>query len=205
MEEDQINIEDEYKKLGYNKEKNNSKKKMRKLLSERKISCGILKRERTRKSSQFMQKDKQISNSIKWDNKAINEQKDYRKKHPLDKEKLKNSISKYTDSIVKNEENDAYINALNKVNQLNPNDEIICGVLNALDENYNDKKCIKRNKSCLIIGKCNNKLNLKNFYLITEKEKMFDDSLGEEQKLTLKNTLYNKLSKEVRERGGNIS
>ena len=56
---------------------------------------------------------------------------------------------------------------------------------------------MKRNNSCLNIGKHLRKLNLKEFYRITEKEKIFDESLGEEQKLTLKNTLFNKINKAV--------
>ena len=59
MEDCQINIEDEYKKLEYeNKEINNSKKHIRKVNSDRKISCSILKRERTRKTSTFIKEKK---------------------------------------------------------------------------------------------------------------------------------------------------
>ena len=192
MEEDQININDEYKKLGY--KNNNSNKNIRKINSERKLTSGILKRERSRKVSSFAKKNNQLnnSNSIKWDNLSINEQKDYRKNHPLDKEKLKNSISKYNSSLIDN--GDVYVKGLNKVNEINPNDEIISKIFNYLNEDKN-KKCMKRNNSCLNIGKHLRKLNLKEFYRITEKEKIFDESLGEEQKLTLKNTLFNKINK----------
>ena len=194
MEEDQINIDDEYKKLGY--KDNNSNTNIRKINSERKLTSGILKRERSRKVSSFAKKDNQLnnSNSIKWDNLSINEQKDYRKNHPLDKEKLKNSISKYNSSVIDN--GDVYVKGLNKVNEINPNDEIISKIFYYLNENKN-KKCMKRNNSCLNIGKHKRKLNLKEFYRITEKEKIFDESLGEEQKLTLKNTLFNKINKAV--------
>ena len=204
MEDCQINIEDEYKKLGCNNiEINNSKKNIRKVNSDRKISCSILKRERTRKASKFIKE--KTNGGIKWDNKSINEQKDYRRKHPLDKEKLKNSISKFTNSMSSNDEDDAYYKALNKVYQINVNDELINKVIKSLNYNNNLEKCLKRNKSCLIIGECKHKLNLKNFYYITEKEKMFDDSLGEEQKLTLQNTLYNKISKEVKDKENCLS
>ena len=207
MEEDQININDEYKKLGY--KNNNSSKNIRKINSERKLTSGILKRERSRKVSSFAKKNNQLnnSNSIKWDNLSINEQKDYRKNHPLDKEKLKNSISKFTNSMSSNgnDEDDAYFKALNKVYQINVNDELINKVINSLNDNNNLEKCLKRNKSCLIIGECKHKFNLKNFYYITEKEKMFDDSLGEEQKLTLQNTLYNKISKGVKDKENSLS
>ena len=194
MEEDQININDEYKKLGY--KDNNSNKNIRKINSERKLTSGILKRERSRKVSSFAKKNNQLnnSNSIKWDNLSINEQKDYRKNHPLDKEKLKNSISKYNSSLIDN--GDVYVKGLNKVNEINPNDEIISKIFNYLNEDKN-KKCMKRYNSCLNIGKHLRKLNLKEFYRITEKEKIFDESLGEEQKLTLKNTLFNKINKAV--------
>ena len=183
MEDCQINIEDEYKKLGVvNKEINNSKKNIRKVNSDRKISCSILKRERTRKASNFIKE--KTNSGIKWDNKSINEQKDYRKNHPLDKEKLKNSISKFSNSMSNNDEDDAYFKALNKVYQINVNDDLINKVINSLNDKNNLEKCLKRNRSCLIIGECHHKFNLKHFYYITEKEKMFDDSLGEEQKLT---------------------
>ena len=204
MEDCQINIEDEYKKLGCNNiEINNSKKNIRKVNSDRKISCSILKRERTRKASNFIKE--KTNGGIKWDNKSINEQKNYRKNHPLDKEKLKNSISKFTNSMSSNDENDAYYKALNKVYEINVNDELINKVINSLNDNNNFEKCLKRNKSCLIIGECKHKFNLKNFYYITEKEKMFDDSLGEEQKLTLQNTLYNKISKGVKDKENCLS
>jgi hypothetical protein len=205
MELKQINIEEEYKNLGCKGV--NSRQNAKKMISQRKLTSGILKRERTRKASNYCKKENtkekkenenqqpQISNSIKWDNHSINEQKDYRKKHPLDKEKLKNSMSKYTESVI--DKNDVYMKGLNKVNEINPNDEIINKIYNALNGKSNKQKCLKRNKSCLIIGKFKRKNKLKEFYMITEKEKIFDENLGEEQKLTLKNTLFNKIQKEV--------
>lgn len=208
MDLKQINIEEEYNNLGF-KDKN-SGQNGRKIHSERKMTSGILKRGRTRKISNYVKKEKhkenpkmQTSNAIKWDNNSINEQKDYRKKHPLDKEKLKSSKSKYTESII--DKNDVYMKGLNKVNELNPNDKIISKIFDALNENSNKKKCLKRNKSCLIIGKYNRKCKLKEFYMITEQEKIFDESLGEEQKLTLKNTLFNKINKEIGAKSNNIS
>ena len=39
---------------------------------------------------------------------------------------------------------------------------------------------------------------------MTEKEKIFDEGLDEEQKLTLKNTLFNKINKIVLKKGVNI-
>ena len=145
-----------------------------------------------RKISHFLPKQQKETNNIgiKWDDKTIEEQKDYRKKHPLDKEKLKNSISRYA-SIDDN--NDIYIQGLNKVNQINSNDEIINKIFNALNES-SKKKYLKRNKSCLMLGRFKRKLNLKNFYKITEKEGIFDENLEDEQKLTLQNTLFNKIN-----------
>jgi hypothetical protein len=157
------------------------------------LDCGILKRRQNkRKISHFIPKQQKETNNIgiKWDDKTIEEQKDYRKKHPLDKEKLKNSISRYA-SIDDN--NDIYIQGLNKVNQINSNDEIINKIFNALNES-SKKKYLKRNKSCLMLGRFKRKLNLKNFYKITEKEGIFDENLEDEQKLTLQNTLFNKIN-----------
>ena len=197
MEENQINIKDEYQKLGY-KGNNNSKMGFRKINSERKLTSGILKR-KTRKQSHFLQKEKGFNSSIKWDDKIIEQQKDYRKNHPLDKEKLKKSIDKYASSVSDN--NDVYIKGLNKVNQIDANDELFCKIYNALNDHISSRrKILKRNKSCLTIGKYKKTFNLQTFYNLTEKEKIFDESLGEEQKLTLQNTLYNKIRKNVGEK-----
>ncbi len=198
MEVEQINVEDEYKNLKNTDKTSNHH--MRKVYSEKKMT-GILKTEKTRKKSNFCKKDKQTqnnssnNNSIKWDNLSINEQKDYRKNHPLDKEKLKGSQSKYTNSVV--DDDDVYMKELNKVNEINPNDEIISRILNALKVNSHKNKCMKKNRSCLMFGKYRKVFNLKEFYLVTEKEKVFDESLGEEQKLTLKNTLFNKINQKI--------
>ena len=192
-EEQQINIDDEYKKLGYNGGKCN----MRKINSERKLTSGILKRKKPRKISQFGPREKvERTSSITWDDKSIEEQKDYRKNHPIDKEKLKNSISKYSTSVI--DKDDEYRKGLNKVNEINANNELINKIFNVLNENTGistKKKCLKRNKSCLTIGKHKKVFSLQDFYNMTEKEKIFDESLGEEQKLTLQNTLYNKMKK----------
>ena len=192
MDIPKLNMDEEYQKLAYQND-NNSNHHIRKINSERKLTCGILKRRQNkRKISHFLPKQQKETNNIgiKWDDKTIEEQKDYRKKHPLDKEKLKNSISRYA-SIDDN--NDIYIQGLNKVNQINSNDEIINKIFNSLNES-SKKKNLKRNKSCLALGRFKRKLNLKNFYKITEKEKIFDDNLEDEQKLTLQNTLFNKIN-----------
>ena len=198
MDDDQLNIKNEYSKLGYNQNINSHH--IRKVNSERKLTSGILKRQKIRKASHFINRENRVkSTGIKWDNKTIEEQKDYRKNHPLDKEKLKNSISKYTNPIIDN--NDVYMKALNKVNQINDNDELICKIFNALNEKKSGKKnYMKRNRSCLLIGKYKRMLDLKQFYSITEKEKIFDENLEEEQKLTLQNTLYNKINKNVNDK-----
>ena len=192
MDIPKLNMDEEYQKLAYQND-NNSNHHIRKINSERKLTCGILKRRQNkRKISHFIPKQQKETNNIgiKWDDKTIEEQKDYRKKHPLDKEKLKNSISRYA-SIDDN--NDIYIQGLNKVNQINSNDEIINKIFNSLNES-SKKKYLKRNKSCLMLGRFKRKLNLKNFYKITEKEGIFDENLEDEQKLTLQNTLFNKIN-----------
>ena len=133
------------------------------------------------------------SNSITWDNKAINEQINYRKNHPMNKEKLKDSKSKFTNALVENDEDD-YSKGLKKVNQLNKNDGIIYKVISAL---YGQLKSIKRNKSCVTFGKFQRKIDMTEFYNATEKEKFFGADLRDEQKITLSNTLFNKIRKEV--------
>ena len=180
-----INNEIEYKNL-----ESKSQKTQKKLSINRKISNGILKRKNIR-SNTLREKNNSFksSNSIKWDNKSIDEQKDYRKKHPMDKERLKESKSKFNNSEIYSDE-DLYVKGLKKVNQLNTNDEFIFKVKIA----FSDKlKYTKRNKSCFSIGTNQVKCEMENFYQITEKEKIFDENLGQEQKLTLQNTLYNKI------------
>ena len=182
-----INNEQEYKNLGIKSQKKDIKKSS----SNRKISCGILKQRNRANTFRGNERIYRSSTSIKWDNKSINDQKDYRRKHPMDKEKLKASKSKFSSSDIYSDE-DVYMKGLRKVNQLNNNDEIIFKVIMSL----NDKqKALKRNRSCLTLGKFLWKIEMRDFYQITEKEKIFDESLGKEQKLTLQNTLYNKIIK----------
>ena len=193
-ENNHINIDDEYKKLGH---KGNTCG-MRKINSERKLTSGILKHKKSRKQSHFIQKEKiENTSGIKWDDKSIEKQKDYRKNHPVDKEKFKNSIAKYASSVI--DKDDIYVKELNKVNEMNANDEIISIIFNLINDSNTKNINLKRNKSCLTIGKHKKALSLQDLYDMTEKEKIFDDSLGEEQKLTLINTLYNKIKKEVKD------
>ena len=95
-----INSEIEYKNLGSKAQKN-----QKKFSINRKISNGILKRKNIR-SNTLREKNFSFksSNSIKWDNKSIDEQKDYRKKHPMDKERLKDSKSKFSNSEIYSDE-----------------------------------------------------------------------------------------------------
>ena len=190
--ENNINNEEENQKSNLNEPKKNN----RKMSSSRKVlASGILKR-KTKKSHTLIEREGIVksSNSIKWDNKAIDEQKNYRKKHPMDKEKLKKSKSKFSNSIPHNEE-DVYTKELEKVNKLNKNDDVFSKVINALNDGKLKK--VKRNNSCFAFGKFQRKFNMREFYQATEKEKIFDESLGQEQKLTLQNTLYNKMLKDV--------
>ena len=111
----------------------------------------------------------------------------------MNKEKLKDSKSKFTNALVENDEDD-YSKGLKKVNQLKTNDGIIYKVIFAL---YGQLKGIKRNKSCVTFGKFQRKIDMTEFYNATEKEKFFGDDLRHEQKITLSNTLFNKIRKEV--------
>ena len=174
--EAKINNEREYIDLGLP----NPKKGSKKFYSTRKISNGILKR-RKNKSNTLLQKERvfKSSNSIKWDNKSINEQRIYRKNHPMDKERLKDSKSKFYNSTMYKDE-DVYMKGLNKVNQLNNKDEIIDKVIMALSDKQSS---MKRNNSCFSFGKFQRNVYMRDFYNITEKEKIFDDNLEEEQKL----------------------
>jgi len=201
MEEDlDLNNKDEYKKLAYKGKKkaaDNNIGEVRKVNSERKLTSGILKRGRGRKHSNLAEKKKgSINSSITWDDKTIDQQKDYRKNHPVNKDKLKESKAKYCSNTMIDKD-DEYMKALNKVNQINANDEIITKIFNVLNEDKFEEKSLKRNKSCFNLSKQKNLLRMKSFYNITEKEKIFGENLEEEQKLTLQNTLFNKINKDV--------
>ena len=188
---EKLNIDEENKKQDLNDPKKNS----RKLSMHRKASTsGILKR-KNKKSNTIKSREGFVksSNCIKWDNKAINEQRDYRKNHPMNKEKLKQSKSKFAESIAYNDE-DIYMKGLEKVYKLNKNDDVFYKVIMSLNGKL---KKMKRINSCFSIGNSQRKYNMSEFYHATEKEKIFDESLGEEQKLTLQNTLFNKLIKDV--------
>ena len=171
------------------------KKSIKKVSAKRKNSTGILK-PREKRSNTFKQSDRfsRSTKSIKWDNKSINEQNDNKNKNPINKEKLKESKSKFANSVESNNDDDVYMKGLNKVNQLNKNDDIIYKVIMSLS----DKKLkMKKNNSCLTLGKHKIKSEMMEFYIATENEKIFDESLGKEQKLTLQNTLYNKIRTEI--------
>ena len=188
---EKLNIDEENKKQDLNEPKKNS----RKLSMYRKASTsGILKR-KNKKSNTIKSREGFVksSNCIKWDNKAINEQRDYRKNHPMNKEKLKQSKSKFSESIAYNDE-DIYMKGLEKVYKLNKNDDVFYKVIMSLNGKL---KKMKRINSCFSIGNSQRKYNMSEIYHATEKEKIFDESLGEEQKLTLQNTLFNKLIKDV--------
>ena len=163
--------------------------------SKEKPSNGILKRSNRRAHTIKGESERIIksSNTITWDNKAINEQINYRKNHPMNKEKLKYSKSKFANSLIGNDEDD-YSKGLKKVNLVNKNDSIIYNVIMAL---YGQLKGIKRNNSCVTFGKFQRKINMADFYNATEKEKFFGEDLRDEQKITLSNTLFNKIRKEV--------
>ena len=113
----------------------------------------------------------------------------------MDKNKFKNSISKYASTVT--DKDDIYVKELNKVNEMNANDGLISKIFNMINEINTKGRYLKRNKSCLTIGKYKNTFSLQDFYNMTEIEKIFDDNLGEEQKLTLQNTLFNKIRKDV--------
>ena len=171
------------------------KKNIKKTSTKWKNSNGILKcREKRSNTFKLSNRISISTKSIKWDNKSINEQNDYRKKNPINKEKLKESKSKFANTVESNNDEDVYMKGLNKVNQLNKNDDIIYKVIMALSD---QKLKMKKIKSCLTFGKFERKHEMMEFYHATEIEKIFDESLGKEEKLTLQNTLYNKIRNEI--------
>ena len=176
---------------------NKEKEKLinRRIHSEKKKLNGILKRgKKKRKSSKFKPEENNSNLKLHWDNNIMNQlQTD--KPHSINNDNFKDSMTKFNNNQTNENEEDTYIKGLNKVNSIKINDEIISRIIKALHEM--EKLDFKRTKSCLTIGKFERNNKMKEFYFITEKEKIFDESLKDEQKLTLQNTLYNKISKNV--------
>ena len=174
---------------------NGSNNKMKKLKSK-KLNT-ILKKE-----SRVIGLPKQDKNiGIKWDNKAINEQNEYRMRHRLSNvqiHKMKSlSRTKYNSAVI-GVENDEYLKNLIKVNQINVTDDLIKNIIKALNEPNEFKK--SRTKSTRLKAHFNSMYNI---HSAAEIMQVFDDVSDYEAKMTLKNTIINKFHKEVLGRNGN--
>ena len=140
-------------------------------------------------------KEKKIG--IKWDEKAIDELNDYRKKHRLtnvQRNKIKSLSNTKYNSEIKGVEDDQYLKHLIKVNETTINDELIKNIIKMLKE---PKEKIVRNYSTQL--KAPNMLDLQENSNSPDLENkdVFDDVLDDEVKLTLQNTIINKFQKEV--------
>ena len=117
---------------------NEAKKKL-------KSQKSILKKE-SRVYSGLPRNDKSLG--IKWDNKAIDEQNAYRKRHGLSnvqRHKMKSlSRTKYNSAVI-GVEDDEYLKNLIKVNQITVSDDLIKNIIKLLNEPKDIKKV--RNQS----------------------------------------------------------
>ena len=170
-----------------NKNKKTKSKKLNTILKKESRVIGIPKQ------------DKNIG--IKWDNKAINEQNEYRMRHRLSnvqKNKMKSlSRTKYNSAVI-GVENDEYLKNLIKVNQINVTDDLIKNIIKALNEPNEFKKTRTNSTHLKVHFKSDNYNKIRS---AAENMQVFDDVLDYETKMTLKNTIINKFHKEVL--GGN--
>ena len=134
---------------------------------------------------------------IQWDDKAIDEQNAYRKRHRLStvqRHKMKsNSQTKYNPAVI-GFEDDEYLRNLLKVNQITVTDELIKNIIKLFNEPKEFKKV--RTNSTHIKAPFKFDFQSKIIQSSHEKIKAFDD-LDLESKITLQNTIINKFHKEV--------
>ena len=172
-----------------NNEINNKMKKTK----SRKLST-ILKKE-SRVYLGLNKKGKKVG--IQWDDKAIDEQNAYRKRHRLStvqRHKMKsNSQTKYNPAVI-GFEDDEYLRNLLKVNQITVTDELIKNIIKLFNEPKEFKKV--RTNSTHIKAPFKFDFQSKIIQSSHEKIKAFDD-LDLESKITLQNTIINKFHKEV--------
>ena len=170
---------------------NEPKLKMKKIKSKK----SILKKD----SRIYTCQQKQEKNfGIKWDNKAIDEQNDYRKKHRLSNVQLYKikslSMTKFNSNII-GEDDDYYLKNLIKVNEIKVTDEIIKNIIKKLQRPKEDK--ISRNYSTHLKTPYKFELYSNSNSSSTNNLDVFDDILDDEKKITLQNTIINKFHKEV--------
>ena len=137
---------------------------------------------------------------IIWDNKAIDEQNNYRKKHILtnsQKHKMKSlSRTKYnSEAVIGIENDDEYLKNLIKVNQITVTDELIKNIIKQFNE-PNDYNKIRTYSTKIKTP------NIFDFHSqairnVAKNINVFDGVLDDESKITLQNTIINKFHKEV--------
>ena len=170
---------------------NEPKIKMKKIKSKK----SILKKDSRIYTGQQKQEK---SLGIKWDNKAIDEQNDYRKKHRLSNAQLYKikslSRTKFNSNVI-GEDDDQYLKNLIKVNEIKVTDELIKNIIKKLQRPKEDK--ISRNHSTILKTPYKFELYSNSNSSSTDNLDVFDDILDDEKKITLQNTIINKLHKEV--------
>ena len=168
----------------------------------------IIKKRKTKKLNTILKKESRIINnnnninnkerksSIKWDNEVIESQTGNKKDKKLSDEMKRLSSTRYKNLIFQDEE-DEYLKNLIKVNEIKVTDDIIKNILKKFNEPKEFKKV--RTYSTHINRGFNSfpNLNLKITESSDDSFKVFDDSLDDESKITLKNTIINKFHKEI--------
>lgn len=166
-----------------------SKKKKKSILK----TGSLFSRQMEKSQSPDSDSPKPQQGGVTWDTKAIDEQINYRKLHPIhDKKKLKSE----TDTKFKPVENieDSYSKAFNNVIKMKVTDEILKKVIDVLNEPKTEN--MYRTRSSKSPFNTNYK-ELEEIYSLTEKDKVFGNDLEKENIRTLQNTMLNKFHKEI--------
>lgn len=184
--QNQENLTNEYADLAEKKSELTKKsKKYRK--NHKQSSCLLKKESRLNAGKNNLPSN---SNSIKWDNKVIDEQNQYRRDHhQLNKNMKSQSQTKYLNYA---DDGDLYIKNLNKLNQLKFTDDCIKNIMSSLDKS-NGLNYKKQKSSAIDLKK-----EVEDILTKSDEDQVFDQNLDCESKITLKNTLLNKFHKEMR-------
>lgn len=201
MKGKEINQENNYKQaISTNDFKTKQEKKNPDSFSKNKMKKFKTKKSILKKDSRVYCQKKEKSLGIKWDDKAIDEQNDYRKKHRLttvQRNKIKSLSNTKYKSEIKGIEDDQYLKHLIKVNEITINDELIKNIIKMLKEPK--EKLVRNYSTQLTVPNILDLQTNSKYSNSPEKETkdVFDDVLDDEVKLTLQNTIINKFHKEV--------
>ena len=171
------------------KDKKTIKKAATKTFNDRKKVIPLLKPPSKLRRFNKNENQENSQTGIVWDNKTIEEHYLERKLHPRIK------IDEPKTPYPGGNDKDIYEEGINKVNEIEPTEELLNNVVAALNEKENDDKNKSNTNELKKKAYTNEYTNALKFY--KENREKFDDLSGE-RKICLENTLINKFHKEIR-------